>query len=192
MDRRWVAGVLVLAAVLVPVVIWKRNEVGVLLGDAGENIMDTVKNWVTMLAGENARNREAVLPIIHRAEADFSMPAGLLDRVLYQESRYRTDIITGTLKSKVGAAGIAQFMPKTAERFGIDPLDVRQAIPAAAKYLKTLHNQFHSWVLAVGSYNWGEGNMAAWLKTGKGYYGQPMPEETRAYMAEISTDAGIV
>jgi hypothetical protein len=101
---------------------------------------------------------------------------GLLD----QESRFNPNAV-----SPVGAVGVAQFMPATARRFGIDARDPAQAIPAAAKYLGQLQKQFGSERSALQAYNWGEGNLKSWLKTGRGVKGQVMPNETKNYAAGV-------
>ncbi|HKJ08910.1 MAG TPA: lytic transglycosylase domain-containing protein, partial [Gammaproteobacteria bacterium] len=75
------------------------------------------------------------------------MPHNLLARLLYQESRYREDIISGRTVSSAGAVGIAQLIPRFFP--DIDARDPRQAIPAAARYLARLCRQFGSWALAL-------------------------------------------
>lgn len=124
------------------------------------------------------------LGAIRSAETRYSLPTNLLARLLYQESHYRQDIITGKVKSSVGAIGIAQFMPATAKQFGINPLDANQSIDAAGKYLKQLYAQFGTWDKAVASYNWGQGNVAR-----KGLANAP--SETYAYYTQILKDIGL-
>lgn len=121
---------------------------------------------------------------IARTEAAQGIPAGLLARLLHQESRYRADIISGKTRSPAGALGIAQFMPATAAELGIDPLDPNQAIPAAGAYLKRLRDQTGDWGTALAAYNWGIGNVKR-----KGL--ARAPAETRAYVAQISNDVGL-
>lgn len=45
--------------------------------------------------------------------------------------------------SPAGALGISQFLPATAEEWGIDPLDPREAIYAQARYLKWCRNRWN-------------------------------------------------
>src|SRR5574341_1039962 len=52
--------------------------------------------------------------LIVAAEARYALPAGLLGRTLYQESRFRPEIVAGAVASDAGAIGIAQFVPETA------------------------------------------------------------------------------
>jgi soluble lytic murein transglycosylase-like protein len=81
--------------------------------------------------------------------------------LLEQESGYRPDVIRGETLSRAGAAGIAQFMPATAEQYGVDPLDTDSAIDGAARYLAYLVKYFDGDLrLAIYAYNGGEGNVS--------------------------------
>lgn len=121
---------------------------------------------------------------IRAAEAKYQLPDSLLARVLYQESRFRPDVISGTTKSSVGAQGIAQFMPATAADLGVDPLDPFQAIPAAGRYLRQLFDRLGSWERALAAYNWGIGNVQR-----KGLEAAPL--ETRNYVAQVLADVAV-
>ena len=91
------------------------------------------------------------------------------------------DIIDGHTKSPVGALGIAQFMPATAQQLGINPLDPFQAIDGAGRYLASLYRQTSSWSQALAAYNWGIGNV-----TRRGL--DSAPTETRNYFTQILAD----
>ncbi len=128
------------------------------------------------------------LSIIRYVEKDNGMPPRLLERLLYQESRYRADIISGAVTSSAGAVGIAQIVPKWHPE--IDPLNTTQAIQYAGKYLATLRNQFGDWRKALAAYNWGPGNLSKvnlkiplWLSQA--------PTETRRYVEEITRDVPV-
>ncbi len=76
-----------------------------------------------------------------------------------------------TAKSHAGAAGTWQFMPYTGRHYGLhqdryidERLDPYESVEAAAKYLKALHNMFGDWLLAVASYNAGQGKIQRALK----------------------------
>lgn len=118
---------------------------------------------------------------ISAAETRYSIPTDMLARLLYQECRWRQDIITGRLKSPAGAVGIAQFMPSTAAQMGVNPLDPVSAIDGAGRYLAALYRQFGNWAQALAAYNWGPGNLA---RKGLGQ----APEETRKYYSQILAD----
>ncbi len=69
--------------------------------------------------------------------------------------------------SSARAAGIWQFMPKTAREYGLEVNDyvderyhVEKATVAACKYLKKAYNQTGSWVNAAAAYNAGIGKIA--------------------------------
>ncbi|NCC49632.1 MAG: lytic transglycosylase domain-containing protein, partial [Spartobacteria bacterium] len=98
-------------------------------------------------------------------------------------------------KSPVGAAGLFQFMPATAERFGMkvspndDRLDPRKSARAAAEYLKILHRRFDDWPLALAAYNAGEGRVGKLLKqhSAKTFddISSRLPVETRMYVPKV-------
>lgn len=76
-----------------------------------------------------------------------------------------------TAYSKVGAAGVWQFMPSTGRQFmRVDSLiderrDPLLATYAAAKFLKSNYAQLGTWPLAITAYNHGPGGMANAVKT---------------------------
>lgn len=121
------------------------------------------------------------LQAIRAAEQANGLPFAMLERLLWQESRYREDIITGKVRSPAGALGIAQFMPATAREMGIDPLNPAQAIDGAGRYLARLYRMFGNWSEALAAYNWGMGNVQ---RKGLGL----APRETRNYYTQILAD----
>ncbi len=124
---------------------------------------------------------ESYATLIDDAESRHGIPPRLLAALLYQESRYRDDIINGVIRSPTGALGIAQFMPATAVEWlgsiqaAIDPTT---AIDGAARYLRWLYGRHNSWRLAVAAYNWGTGNVARKSEN-------MWPDETRKYVAQV-------
>ncbi len=92
--------------------------------------------------------------------------------------------------SRSGAAGIWQFMPATARRYGLrvgslvdERFDVQKSTEAAAKYLRDLYDMFGNWELALAAYNCGEGCVQRrtggrdfWITQAK------LPAETRNYV----------
>lgn len=120
---------------------------------------------------------ERVCEAIKDAAEASGIPVGFFARLLWQESKFRSEEI-----SSAGAKGIAQFMPMTALEVGLnDPLDPLQAIPASARFLRKLHNQFGNLGLAAAAYNAGGGRIEKWLSR-RG----PLPQETRAYVQIIT------
>lgn len=149
-----------------------------------------VMNWINNLTQDSAKNEALYRPAIEQAELNYGLPAGLLSRLLYQESRYRSDIIEGRTVSAAGALGIAQIVPKWHP--GVDPLDPYAAIDYAAGYLRTLYRQFGSWDNALAAYNWGPGNVQKHLAANGGTLNlAALPAETRDYVTGIGGDVGI-
>ncbi len=71
----------------------------------------------------------AICRLIERSASAAHLPVPFLTRVIWRESSFRAGAV-----SPVGAQGIAQFMPTTAQERGLaDPFDPEQAIPKAAE-----------------------------------------------------------
>lgn len=101
-----------------------------------------------------------------------------------------------TATSRVGAAGLWQFMIGTAKRYGLEVntlVDERRdpikSSEAAAHYLSDLYNMFGDWGLAIAAYNCGEGNITRALmrngnQEGADYWDvyNRLPHETRGYV----------
>lgn len=119
-------------------------------------------------------------PVFVQAAKKYGVDPSLLMRVAKQESGFRNEAT-----SPKGAAGMMQFMPATAQRFGIDPRNPVQAVDAAANYIAQNAKMFDGNIgLALAGYNWGEGNVQKWLKAG----GDPAraPAETQDYVLKIT------
>ena len=106
----------------------------------------------------------------------------ILPRVMATESGGNPDAV-----SPAGAVGLMQLMPEAAKEMGVtDRRDPAQNIKGGVGYLAKKIKEFDGDVaLGLMAYNWGAANVRAWLKTGKGSKGQPMPEETKAYVSKI-------
>lgn len=100
--------------------------------------------------------------------------------------------------SRVGAAGLWQFMPNTGRQYGLEQTswydgrrDVTAATRAALDYLEVLYSQFGDWSLALAAYNWGEGNLSRAIARNRAA-GLPedfehlkLPNETRNYVPKL-------
>lgn len=139
-------------------------------------------------------NRAWALPLnaspyaadIQAAERTNGMPVNLLGRVLWQESRFRQDIIKGEIKSSAGAIGIAQIIPRFHPN--VDPLDPIESIYYAAGYLSDQKQRFGTWPLALSAYNFGPGNTNKALRSHGTEWFKFIPAETQTYINQIGAD----
>jgi soluble lytic murein transglycosylase-like protein len=162
-----------------------RQGQGSTIGDTESNIVsDTLDTMKSTLTTDWPTASAPYQNAIQIAADGNGVPVLVLAWLLWKESRYNPAIISGAKRSPVGALGIAQFMPATADEMNIDPLDPFQAIPAAAQYLARLHNARGSWSEALAAYNWGIGNVSR-----KGL--AKAPPETVDYYTTILARAGL-
>lgn len=138
-----------------------------------------------MLGASNFYN-----PIFEEALEKYGLPL---------ELKYLPVIESGlrpSATSRVGAAGLWQFMIATGKRYGLEintlvdeRRDPIKSSEAAAHYLSDLYGMFGDWSLAIAAYNCGEGNVQkAIIRSGNQekpdfwtVYGR-LPKETRGYV----------
>lgn len=129
--------------------------------------------------------RESICLMIESAARESHLPLEFFARVIWQESRFRSDAVGPVTRSGQRAQGIAQFMPGTASERGLlDPFNPVQALPKSAEFLAELREQFGNLGLAAAAYNAGPRRVQEWL-AGTG----PMPQETRNYVLAITGSA---
>lgn len=123
------------------------------------------------------RSREEVCDTLTKAAQSNDLPVPFFIRLLFEESRFQPEIV-----SSAGAQGVAQFMPETAASMGLDnPFDPQEAIPASARLLRSLFQQFGNLGLAAAAYNAGPRRVQEWLaKKGK------LPQQTQGYVKTIT------
>lgn len=112
---------------------------------------------------------------------EYGVDPNIVRAVVMQESGGRQDVV-----SPAGAIGYGQLTLDTAKGLGVDPYDPEQNIKGTVMYLGQMRDRYGgNWDRALYAYNWGPGNMDAYLKTGKGLNGQPMPSETLNYVPGV-------
>ena len=126
--------------------------------------------------------RESICLMIESAAREANLPLEFFARVIWQESRFRSDAVGPMTRSGQRAQGIAQFMPGTASERGLlDPFNPVQALPKSAEFLAELREQFGNLGLAAAAYNAGPRRVQEWLAGTGG-----MPSETRNYVYAIT------
>ncbi|WP_405405106.1 lytic transglycosylase domain-containing protein [Paracoccus sp. Ld10] len=118
--------------------------------------------------------RSEYLPQARQAAQRHGIPEDLFLRLVQQESGWNPNA-----RSHKGAMGLAQLMPGTAAKLGVNPNDPVQNLNGGAQYLRMMYNQFGNWTLALAAYNAGPG---AVQKHG----GIPPYRETRNYVRIIA------
>src|SRR5580704_11456638 len=124
----------------------------------------------------------SVCQIIEAAAKANALPVDFFTRVIWQESRFRPDVIGPVTRSGQRAQGIAQFMPGTAaERNLLEPFDPAEALPKSGEFLAELRAQFGNLGLAAAAYNAGPQRVRDFLAGSR-----DLPTETRNYVLAIT------
>jgi soluble lytic murein transglycosylase-like protein len=117
--------------------------------------------------------RGEFLPMAEKAALKFGVPKDLFSRLIQKESNWNPNAL-----SPDGAIGLAQLMPDTAAKLGVDPRDPQANLEGGALYLKQQYTRFRSWRLAVAAYNAGPDAVVR-------YNNVPPFAETQAYVLTI-------
>jgi len=91
-------------------------------------------------------------------------------------------------RSRAGALGVMQLMPKTAKELGVDPLNPEENIRGGVMYLKQMYDKYQDPTLTLAAYNAGPGRVDRALKSGQGI--AALPRETRNYVVASNRMAG--
>lgn len=108
------------------------------------------KTEAVVVPGYTGRYRGEFLTLARAAASRHGVPEDLFLRLVQQESGWNA-----AARSHKGAMGLAQLMPGTAERLGVDANDPRQNLEGGARYLRMQYDRFGSWRLALAAYNAG-------------------------------------
>jgi membrane-bound lytic murein transglycosylase D len=169
----------------------RLNEKTIIDIEINDDVLKTVKYFAS-----KRRNFTAVC--IGRSKLFFPMYEEHLDMYgIPLELKYLSVIESGlrpTVKSRVGAAGLWQFMYRTGRMFGLETdsyVDERMspvlATDAACRYLKYLFGLYGDWSIALAAYNAGPGNVNKAIRRSGGQMNywklRPyLPRETQMYV----------
>ena len=105
-----------------------------------------------IIPGYSGRYRGEYLTVARAAAVKHGIPEDLFLRLVQKESGWNPQAV-----SPKGATGLAQLMPDTAARLGVDPTDPVDNLDGGARYLRMMYDRFGSWRLALAAYNAGPG-----------------------------------
>lgn len=112
--------------------------------------------------------------IIEAAARKFGVDSDLVKAIATAESNLNQSAI-----SQVGAVGVMQLMPETAENLGVNPYDERENIYGGARYLRQLLDKFNGNLMqTIAAYNAGPGAV-------ENYGGVPPYAETQNYVGRV-------
>jgi soluble lytic murein transglycosylase-like protein len=111
---------------------------------------------------------------VQELSARYDLSPALIEAVVWQESRWHAGAV-----SPVGARGLAQLMPATAQSLGVDPDDPAANLEGGARYLRQQLDRFDGDLeKALAAYNAGPGRVQ---QAG----GVPRIRETQTYVAAV-------
>ncbi len=113
---------------------------------------------------------------VKAAATEFGVEEAVIRAVMHAESAFNPNAL-----SRVGAQGLMQLMPATADRFGVtNAFDPAQNIRGGVRYLAWLLKRFNGdLTLAAAGYNAGEGAVDR-------HKGVPPYKETRRYVERVA------
>ncbi len=131
-------------------------------------------------ASASSTSPTSTAALFAQLEAQWGLPAGLLDQVWRQESGRGKNML-----SPKGAQGHFQVMPSTQRAYGLkDPNNLTESAGAAAHMLADLMKHYGGNLpMALAGYNWGSGNLD---KNGM----SRLPTETSGYIRSIMSGIG--
>jgi len=177
-----------------------RGDLATTAHDIPIPLNDRVLRFVELFQGrlrgfltEGLTRGAVYLPMVQTVFREEGLPLDL-GFVPLVESAFKVSAL-----SRASARGVWQFMRGTGKENGLshdwyidERADPEKATRAAAKYLKTLHNMFGDWHLALASYNGGPGRVQRAIKrSGLDDFwdltatSRHLPRETRDYVPMI-------
>ncbi|MCR5050437.1 MAG: transglycosylase SLT domain-containing protein [Paludibacteraceae bacterium] len=134
------------------------------------------------------RMSEYYFPIFEEALGRYQLPYELKYVPIIESA------LNPMARSRVGAAGLWQFMPATGKLYGLEinslvdeRMDPIRSTEAACRFLRALYSVYHDWNLVIAAYNCGGGNVNKAIHRAGGkrdfWTIYPyLPRETRNYL----------
>ncbi|KYZ77292.1 hypothetical protein AXX12_03955 [Anaerosporomusa subterranea] len=142
--------------------------------DFSRQLTEAINASSSRSATSISHNRPEVEQMVHAAALRHGVKPELALAVARTESNLSQDAI-----SPVGAVGVMQLMPDTAQSLGVrDTHDIRENIDGGVRYLKQMLGTFQDERLAVAAYNAGP-------EAVKQYRGIPPYAETQGYVKKV-------
>ncbi len=148
----------------------KQYEASVRLTPKGKAAATGTETSAPRYAG---RYKGEYLVLAKAVATKHGIPEDIFLRLVQQESGWNPGAV-----SHKGATGLAQLMPGTARKLGVDINDPRQNLEGGARYLRMMYDKFGSWRLALAAYNAGPGAVEQ-------HNGIPPYAETKNYVKAI-------
>ena len=121
----------------------------------------------------SGKYRGLYLAMAKTAAKKYGVPEAMFLKLVQQESGWNQGAV-----SPKGAVGLAQLMPETASRMGVDETDPQDNLEGGARYLSMMFDRFGSWRLALAAYNAGP-------EAVESAGGVPDYQETKSYVLAI-------
>ncbi len=127
----------------------KQYSGSVKLTPKGKKVEEVVAEDVPRFRGSY---KGEYLAVAKEAAQKHGVPEDLFLRLVQQESGWNPVAV-----SNKGATGLAQLMPGTADKLGVNINDPGENLDGGARYLRMMYDKFGSWKLALAAYNAGPG-----------------------------------
>jgi len=121
-----------------------------------------------------------LLSLGQKVAAKYGIPWDVFSHQIAGESGWNPKVGA----SSAGAQGIAQFIPDTAKKYGVDVTDPQSSLDGAARYMRDLYDQSGSWTGALTGYLSGKPGPELTSVTSQN------PQYAAAYAAARQADQG--
>lgn len=124
--------------------------------------------------------REEAIELVKRVAKDEGYDVALALAQCQAESNFRDDAV-----SPVGARGLMQLMPATAEELGVSIDSPEQNVRGGLRFMAGLRREFISVQAALAAYNWGPGHVRTYMARHQNDWPWYVPAETHHYVGAI-------